>query len=167
AFTLALLAANKREATFEELMEILPEGEYFVGTRGGGMDHAAALASRAGCASLIHFVPLRVEHVPIPEGWAFLVAHSMVTAEKSGEVRERYNAVRAAGNEALRELGFASYGEAVVQTTGLQNDAQAGGLRYPAFLHVVTEARRVMHCVDALRAGQPERFGQLLLDSHA
>ena len=40
-------------ASFEELMEILPEGEQFVGTRGGGMDHAASLGSRAGYASLI------------------------------------------------------------------------------------------------------------------
>jgi len=46
AFTLALLQANHRRASFEELMEILPEGEQFVGTRGGGMDHAASLASR-------------------------------------------------------------------------------------------------------------------------
>src|ERR1019366_3522854 len=52
AWTLALLRANQRAASFEELMEILPDGEHFVGTRGGGMDHAASLASRAGCASL-------------------------------------------------------------------------------------------------------------------
>ena len=58
AFTLALLAANRLHAGFEELMEVLPEGEQFVGTRGGGMDHAAALASRVGCASLIGFEPL-------------------------------------------------------------------------------------------------------------
>src|SRR5215468_3258666 len=103
AFTLALLRANHHEATFEELMEILPDGEQFVGTRGGGMDHAASLGSRAGCASLIQFAPLSIERIPIPAGWTFLVAHSMQTAEKSGAVRERYNAVRAAGNEALRD----------------------------------------------------------------
>src|SRR5690242_5418273 len=37
AFTLALLEANRIHASFEELMEVLPEGEYFIGTRGGGM----------------------------------------------------------------------------------------------------------------------------------
>ena len=94
AVTLALLRANHREASFEELMEILPDGEQFVGTRGGGMDHAASLASREGCASLIEFVPLAVHHIPIPADWAFLVANSLHTAEKSGAVRERYNAVR-------------------------------------------------------------------------
>ena len=41
AFTLSLLHAKGYTPTFEELMEVLPEGEQFVGTRGGGMDHAA------------------------------------------------------------------------------------------------------------------------------
>jgi hypothetical protein len=60
AFTLCLLGARGLEAGFEELMEVLPEGEHFVGTRGGGMDHAASLASRAGFASLVSFQPAAV-----------------------------------------------------------------------------------------------------------
>src|SRR5262249_31490300 len=71
AVTLALLRANRIEATFDELMEVLPDGEQFVGTRGGGMDHAAVLGSRAGCASLISFNPVRIRHIPIPYDWAF------------------------------------------------------------------------------------------------
>jgi len=98
AFTLCLLKANGKYASFEDLMEILPEGEHFVGTRGGGMDHAASLGSREGCASLIRFAPVSVTHIPIPKDWAFLVAHSLQTAEKSGPAREAYNAVRAAGD---------------------------------------------------------------------
>lgn len=94
AFTLALLRANGWSAGFEELMEILPEGERFVGTRGGGMDHAAIMASREGHASLVSFQPMAVRHVPIPRDWIFLVADSGVRAEKSGAARERYNAVR-------------------------------------------------------------------------
>jgi galactokinase len=97
AFTLCLLRANHRKASFAELMQVLPDGEHFVGTRGGGMDHAASLASKAGCASLIEFKPLAVHHIPVPRDWAFLVAHSMETAEKSGGAREEYNARRRAG----------------------------------------------------------------------
>src|ERR1017187_198629 len=113
AFTLALLEANRQRATFEELMEILPEGEQFVGTRGGGMDHAASLASKAGCASLIGFDPLSVRAIPMPDEWGFLVAHSLRKAEKSGPVREAFNARRRAGTAALARLGYASYREAV------------------------------------------------------
>src|SRR4029077_18461215 len=94
AFTLGLLRANSYNPTFEELMAVLPDGEQFVGTRGGGMDHAASLASRAGCASLTGFDPVKVRHIPIPAGWGFLVANSMVRAEKSGSAREEYNARR-------------------------------------------------------------------------
>jgi galactokinase len=133
AFTLALLRANSREATFDELMEVLPDGEQFVGTRGGGMDHAAVLGSRAGCASLISFNPVAIRHIPIPPEWAFLVADSLVRAEKSGAVRDRYNAIRAAG-----------VGD-----------------------HARTEAARVHAAVDAMERNQPERFGELLLASHA
>jgi galactokinase len=168
AVTLALLRANQREARFEELMEILPDGEQFVGTRGGGMDHAASLASREGCASLIEFVPLAVHHIPIPEGWAFLVANSLQVAEKSGAVRERYNAVRTAGTEALRETGFASYAEAITGRTEAELCALAAAKHLPpAFLHVVTEAFRVRHAVDAMHQDDGARFGRLLLDSHA
>jgi galactokinase len=180
AVTLALLRANHRAASFEELMEILPDGEQFVGTRGGGMDHAASLASREGCASLIEFVPLAVHHIPIPAGWAFLVADSLHAAEKSGELRDRYNAVRTAGTLALREAGFASYAEAIGVGTAVGTTGGTAGRTEeelcalaaakhlpPAFLHVVTEAFRVRHAVQAMRDRNAARFGQLLLASHA
>jgi len=168
AVTLALLRANRHEASFEELMEILPDGEQFVGTRGGGMDHAASLASREGCASLIEFAPLAVHHIPIPAGWAFLVANSLHTAEKSGAVRERYNAVRTAGTLALRETGFASYAEAIQGRSEEELGALAAAKQLPpAFLHVVTEAFRVRHAVEAMHNDDCAAFGRLLLASHA
>jgi len=132
AFALCLLAANRRKASFEELMEILPEGEHFVGTRGGAMDHAAALASREGCASLVRFQPLGVEYIPVPDDWGFLVAHSLVTAQKSGSAREAYNRTRETASP-----------------------------------HTAAEAGRVTEAVEAMRQHDAERFGRLLLESHA
>lgn len=172
AFTLALLRAGGREASFEELMAILPEGEYFVGTRGGGMDHAASLASVAGCASLIEFVPLSVRPVPIPDGWTFLVAHSLTTAEKSGTAREEYNARRAAGTAALKTLGFASYREAIGRRTAGELEELAGRRleserERDSFLHVAIEALRVRAAVDAMERQDAAAFARLLLDSHA
>jgi galactokinase len=160
--TIALLRANGREATFEELMDVLPEGEHFVGTRGGGMDHAACLASKEGCASLIEFQPLSVRHVPVPRDWGFLVSHSLETAEKSGAVREHYNARRKAGTEALRQMGFATYREAVA--AGLPPDTTSVA---PEFVHTVSEALRVREAVDAMERADAPRFARLLLESHA
>ncbi len=152
AVTLALLRANGQNPAFEELMEVLPDGEQFVGTRGGGMDHAASLASRAGCASLIGFDPVTIRHIPIPAGWAFLVANSMVRAEKAGSAREEYNARRNATLTARAKIGR---GEPL---TGLEREA---------YLHVTSETERVAEAVDAMERDDAPTFGRLLLESHA
>jgi galactokinase len=171
AVTLSLLRANDRQPIFEELMEILPEGEHFVGTRGGGMDHAASLASRAGCASLIEFDPLAVHHVPIPPGWAFLVAHSLTVAEKSGAARGPYNARRAAGTAVLRHLGFASYhaviaGRTLAELENLSAQLPSAEER-DVFSHVTSEALRVRAAVTAMGQQNATAFGALLVESHA
>lgn len=172
AFTLSLLRANAAAPTFEDLMEVLPEGEQFVGTRGGGMDHAASLASETGCASLIEFDPLAVRLVPIPPDWAFLVAHSLTIAEKSGAVRQQYNACRAAGTTALQRLGFPSYRSAIEGPTFAELDELAAqkltddGQR-AAFLHVTSEALRVRTAVAAMEQHDAATFGSLLVASHA
>jgi galactokinase len=163
AFTLALLETNGVRPSFEELMGVLPDGEQFVGTRGGAMDHAAALASRAGCASLIEFAPLAVRHIPVPEDWSFLVAHSLHTAEKSGAAREEYNLRRAAGTTALERLGLKTYREAVPEMA----ERLEPGRERDAFLHVATEARRVRAAVEAMEQRDAAGFGRLLLKSHA
>lgn len=170
AVTLALLRANGLAPSFEELMEVLPDGEHFVGTRGGGMDHAAVLASQTGCASLIGFDPVSVRHVRIPADWGFLVAHSMVTAEKSGSVREAYNARRVAGTTALEKMGFASYRQAILGRTFEQlaelASARLNGIEHDAFLHVTGEALRVAAAVDSIDQSNAGKFGLLLNQSH-
>jgi len=166
AFTLALLEANGRAARFEELMEILPDGEQFVGTRGGGMDHAAALASREGCATLVEFAPLAVRPIPVPADWRILVAHSLQTAEKSGGARHEYNLRRQAGDTALERLGLRSYRDAldIVGEAAARLDA---GPQRDSFLHTTSEALRVRAAVEAMERGDCAAFGRLLVESHA
>jgi galactokinase len=164
AVTLALLRVNGHTATFDELMDILPEGERFVGTRGGAMDHAAVLGSHAGNASWIGFDPLSVRHIPVPADWGFLVAHSLVTVEKSGAAREVYNACRRAGFTALAKLGLASYNQASPELPELDTLTPE---ERSSYLHVTTEGRRVSEAVAAMQAGDAAMFGRLLVESHA
>jgi galactokinase len=164
AFTLGLLDANGIQAGFQELMEVLPNGEQFVGTRGGGMDHAACLASRAGCASLIEFDPVRIRPIPVPADWAFLVADSLEKAEKSGPARAEYNARRAAGSTALANLGLKSYADINRSFTAA---AGLSGHELDAYTHVTSEAQRVRDAVCALERHDASTFGRLLLESHA
>jgi len=163
-FTLALLEANGYHPGVEELMSVLPEAEQFVGTRGGAMDHAVVLGAKAGCALLVEFAPLRLEAVPIPRDWSFLVAHSLTTAEKSGAIRAEYNLRRTAGTNALAKLGLASYREALASAS--LDLSPLDGAERRAFLHVTSEATRVTHAVEALRSADFDRFARLLNESH-
>lgn len=169
AFTIALLAANGVEPTLEQLMDVLPDGEQFVGTRGGAMDHAAVLGAKERCALLVRFAPLDLAAVPIPTGWSFLVAHSLTTAEKSGAVRAQYNARRVSGSEALRKLGFVSFQSALCSPgcERLANSAKLTEEESRCFRHVITEAVRVEEAITALRTGDAVRFGEALTASHA
>ena len=164
-FIIALLRANGIEPSVRELMDVLPEGEQFVGTRGGGMDHAAVLAGRSGCALHVNFSPLELSPVPIPSDWRFLVAHSLTTAEKSGAVREKFNALRIAGASALEKLHLPSYAAALEvyerSTPDLLDETERR-----VFQHVCREGRRVHQAVEALRTKDFARFGLLLCRSH-
>jgi galactokinase len=161
---LALLSVNEIHPTIGELMELLPDGEQFVGTRGGGMDHAAVLASQAGCALLVHFAPFKFEPIPIPAGWTFIVAHSLTVAHKSGPIKAEYNSRRTAGLNALAKLNLPDYGSDFDVDPDLSSLAAE---ERNAFLHVTSEAKRVASSICALRNNQIEEFGQLLSASHA
>ena len=146
----ALAAANGRALGFAEWMELLPEGEQYVGTRGGAMDHAVCLAGAERMALKIDFAPLAVHPTPVPSDWTFVVGHSLVRAEKSGAAREAYNSRREA-------CGRAAAGPAEKLT----------GEDRRRWRHVVSEAARVEQAQAAMRAADLERFGALMSASHA
>src|SRR5256886_8064273 len=102
AMALAIMHANGVSVPSLELMELLGRGERYVGTAGGGMDQAIILGARAGGASRIDFHPLRLTPTAVPGDWQFLVAWSLVHAEKSGGARQAYNERTPAGDGARR-----------------------------------------------------------------
>jgi len=73
------------------LAERMAQAEHYVGTQGGGMDQAVCLLAREGHALRIDFFPLRVRHVPFPEGHVILAAHSTVPSAKARGRRLAYN----------------------------------------------------------------------------
>ena len=104
ASALALLKANGVVETISriELAELMARAERFVGLRGGGMDQAACLHGIAGHALRIEFEPLRVTPVAVPRRWRWVVASSLVRAEKSAGAR---GAVQRAGEAMSRGAG--------------------------------------------------------------
>jgi galactokinase len=89
--TLALLAVNDRSLPPMQLAGLTAAAERYVGTQSGGMDQAVCMLAQAGHALRIDFDPLRTRAVPISPGYAFVVCHSLVEAEKSGAARAAYN----------------------------------------------------------------------------
>jgi galactokinase len=146
---LAMLAANRIDARFEELVELFPEGERYVGTRGGAMDHTVCLAGQPGHALKIDFAPFAIHPTPVPSGWRFLIGHSLVRAEKSGEVKEHYNERRESCRKAF--------------TQPQPPLTEKEGQRYR---HVISEARRVEQARAAMCGEDIETFGRLMNESH-
>ncbi len=80
-----------KDITRPQLAALLAEGEHYVGTQGGGMDHAIILLGKEGAASKIDFFPIRLEDVPLLPNHRFVVCNSFVQAAKTGAARHRYN----------------------------------------------------------------------------
>ena len=179
ALGLALLEANGLALAPLELATLLARAEQYVGTRSGGMDQAASLCGRAGCALAIQFAPLRVEPLPLPPDWRFVAAHSLEHAHKSAAAREAYNALRAAGEQALAQLtAFPDLGASARSYQDLcslhpvEELLQLGNQVLPAhyqraFRHAVTENARVLQAREAIVAGDAPRLGGLMNASQA
>ncbi len=90
-FALIFLRVNSLEMEVIELAGLLAAAERYVGTQGGGMDQAISLMGRPGQALKIDFFPLRTRPAPLPTGYAFVVANSLVQAAKSADALDRYN----------------------------------------------------------------------------
>lgn len=182
AVGLALLRINEVPLDTLEAADIMAEAERYTGTRGGGMDQAISMAARAGHAARIDFAPLRLDHVSIPDDWAFVVADTGVRAEKSGAARDAYNLRRSQCELAFERLtaaladdGVISPGPsgypALIDALGYDEALSAGaevldGDVLRRFRHVVSEARRVDHACAALRDGDLPAFGRLMDQSH-
>jgi galactokinase len=147
---LVLLAANRIDAPFEDLIELFPEGERYVGTRGGAMDHAVCLAGQPGHALKIDFSPFAIHPTPVPPDWRFLIGHSLVRAEKSREVKEQYNERRESCRRAFE-----------------QPQPPLSELEQRRYRHVMSEAGRVERAREAMSDGDIELFGRLMNESHA
>ena len=178
ASAMTILHANDIWTERMDLAELLAEGEHYVGTRGGGMDQAICLAARRGSASRIDFHPLRLTAHPIAPDWSFIIAYSLVRAEKSGRVRDIYNARTRECQEALAAMkDTLEQSTEDVSYSSLINGRRPADLLRVAkkvldenllrrFRHVVTEARRVQQAERYLVGHDLKGFGQLMRESH-
>lgn len=176
---LALLAANSRPLGRLELALRCAQAERFVGTHSGGMDQAACLLAREGAALRVEFAPLAARPIPLPAHWRFVIADSLRVADKSGSLRESYNARRGASEQALARLladeGRSDAGGGWRGLFARQSPEEVlrraervleGELLRRA-RHVIRESARVESATSALLAADAETFGALMDASQA
>ncbi len=171
---LVLLEAAGLSMPALDLASLLAEAEKYVGTRGGGMDQAASLLGRAGCALRIDFRPLRVEPLPFFADHVVVVANSLVRASKAEAAGYNTRAAdcRLAAARAASALGLGAgpqplFADLLAAASPQRILAAVPPDLLPRARHVLSEAARVDAACEALRAGDAGRFGRLMNESHA
>jgi galactokinase len=165
----ALLALSDADMDRTELARLGQRVENeIIGLRSGIMDQLAIACGAAGSALLVDCRTLATEPVPLPPGIRILVLDSAVPRALAGSA---YNIRRAECEAALRRLrDVAPQLRALRDVTPDLLSEHADRLtdvELRRARHVVTENARVQASVTALRAGDVETFGRLMVDSHA
>jgi galactokinase len=160
-----------------QLMDEFARAEVYVGTKSGGMDQAICVGAKPGHACRIDFAPLRLQHVPVPDGWTFVVASTLIRAEKSGAAKAAYNQRTEECRAALDAVSEVLDGARRTNYAALMNDRSVDELLAVAdraldapllerFRHVVTEADRLVKAIDAMQRNDSAHFGRLMVGSH-
>jgi galactokinase len=150
----ALALLEGRELDRLEIARLCQRAESdFVGMPCGIMDQYVSLFGQENAALKIDCRNLESEPVPLPDNVAILAVNSMV---KHSLGQSAYRTRVAECQEACRAAGVSSLREATFEQ--VQDNKRAR--------HIVTENQRVEDFVDAARAGDLDRMGQLFLTSH-
>jgi galactokinase len=134
----------------------------FVGMRCGIMDQYIISLGKRGHALLIDCRSLEYRLVPIPGGCSLIVCD---TKKRRGLVDSEYNTRRQECEAGARALGLKALRDITPVEFERRQDLLEATTRKRC-RHVVTENQRVLDAVEALSAGDPGRFGQLMNASH-
>jgi len=100
----AMLSAckiNNLDIKKENLAEMCGEAEWYVGTRGGGGDHAAMIFGKENQIAHLRFFPFQIEYLPFPAEYSIICCNSLVEAKKSSMAKSAFNE-----RIACYEIGF-------------------------------------------------------------
>jgi len=139
----------------------------FVGARVGIMDQFVSLHGQKDHALLLDCRSLTFESLAIPDSVKLVISNTMVKHELASS---EYNRRRADCEEAVRRLAAVLPGIRALRDVSLEQLEKHRGLLseviYKRALHIVTENARVLDSAQALRAGDIERFGKRMAESH-
>ena len=134
----------------------------FVGCNCGIMDQLISARGEAGHALLIDCRSLATQSVAMPDGIAVVIINSNV---QRGLVGSEYNTRRRQCEEAARYFGVKALRDVDLPTYTAKGSGLAPLVARRA-RHILTDSQRALDLAAALPAGDMQRIGQLMADSH-
>ncbi len=137
----------------------------YVGVPCGIMDQSVSLMAKSGSALLLDCRDLSSENIPFliaPQGLELLIIdtqahHKLVDGGYAERRASCEKAVSTLGITSLRDISVAEYAA---------RQSELDPVTYIRGFHAVTEMKRVLDAVDALKANNFSRLGDLLNQSH-
>ena len=137
----------------------------FVGANCGNMDQLTSALGQKDHLIMIDCRSLEITPTPVPQGYSIAiinsnVKHDLVTGEYNSRRQECEQAAKFFGVKALRDVS-------PEQFHAHENELKAESeLAYKRAKHVVYEDQRVLDAVQALKANDMVKLGQLMGESH-
>jgi galactokinase len=168
ATALALAESSSGRPDRLQLARLCQKAENeFVGARVGIMDQFVSLHGQKDHALLLDCRSLTFKSLAIPDSVKLVISNTMVKHELASS---EYNRRRADCEEAVRRLATVLPGIRALRDVNLEQLEGHRGLLseviYKRALHIVTENARVLDSAEALEAGDIERFGKRMAESH-
>lgn len=137
----------------------------FVGCNCGNMDQLTSANGQKDHLVMIDCRSLEITPTPVPQGYSIAiinsnVKHDLVTGEYNSRRAECEFAAKFFGAKALRDVTAEQFIEKASELLE-QNE-----LAYKRASHVITENQRVLEAVEALKANDMVKLGELMAQSH-
>jgi galactokinase len=166
AVATALNSLFKLNIPETELARVAQKAEnIYVGMPCGIMDQSVSIMGKKGYALLLDCRDLSTEHIPFdisPLGLELLVIDTQVHHDLTdGGYAER----RSSCEKAVAQLGIASLRDITVADF-VARKSELDETTFARAFHGVTEMKRVLDGVEALKSGDFEEFGKIITQSH-
>jgi galactokinase len=168
ATALALLSLNHEQVPLRDVARFCQKSENeFVGARVGIMDQFVSCMGKAGHAFFLDCRSLEFNHVRLPAEIRLVICNTMV---KHALASGSYNTRREECEEGVKALAkWDPQVRSLRDVSPALLDTHAKDMREVVgrrCQHVVRENQRVLDAADALRAGDLEKVGRLMRESH-
>ena len=134
----------------------------WVGINCGIMDQMISASGRAGHVLLLDCRSLKTIHVPLPETVSLVI---LDTDTRRGLVDSEYNERRSQCESVASYFGVKALRDVSIEELK-GSKAKLDPLEFRRARHVIRENGRVLDCAEALRLGNLDRVGKLMIASH-